>query len=218
MSMPVEIPPRLSTAVGVAMDRIADSGDHWTGAERLSIAAVTRAAFAQRHTAPWLRTGIPSPQNLGPEVVSLVTTLAADARRIDREWAETAISQVGERPYVELVALVATMAIIDAFAEAIGLAPIALPGSGSDAEPVEIALDYEVGDIGGYVAMRTPWTDANVGRALTASPSGNSLYRDLAAACYHDGQFYDLEWDRPLSRPQTEVLATAVSAANECFY
>jgi hypothetical protein len=31
-------------------------------------------------------------------------------------------------------------------------------------------------------------------------------------------EFWNLTWDRPLSRPQVELVAARTSALNECFY
>ncbi|MEM9033598.1 MAG: hypothetical protein AAGA99_00950 [Actinomycetota bacterium] len=212
------MPERMSDAVSAALAAMADPGDRWSGAERLAIAATARAAFADRHRAPWMREAPPEGVVLTPEVAAIVRTLAADLHLVDRDWAKEAIAVVGEVAYVELVALVSSLAIVDAFGEATGDEAPGLPAAPMPGDPVDDELPYDVGDIGAYVPMRTPWPDANVGRALTLAPSGNGVYRALAMAMYHDGEFYDLAWNRTLSRPQTEVLATAVSAAHECFY
>jgi hypothetical protein len=204
--MTPKIPPRLVEAQSAAWDRLAAAGDWWTGAERLAFAGEARAAFGQRHIPPWQRS-VPA---------GIMTKLAADASQIDRAWANESIDEVGEGAYVELVAIAASVAVLDSFAEALDINVSPLPkaqaGEPSRAEP------DGVGGAGAYVRMTTPWTDANVARALTLSPSGNALYRGIALPFYHEGQFYELEWDRPISRPQAEVVATAVSAANECFY
>lgn len=200
------IPPRLVEAQSAAWDRLAGPGDWWTGAERLAFAEEARAAFAQRHSPPWQR-DVP---------IGMMSKLAADAAQIDGAWATSSIDDVGEGAYVELVAIAASVAVLDAFAEALEVDrspfPAAKAGEPSRVEP------EGVGEAGAYVRMTTPWSDANVARALTLSPSGNALYRGIALPFYHEGQFFDLEWDRPISRPQAEVVATAVSAANECFY
>jgi len=202
----MRIPSRLVESQSAAWDRLAGPGEWWTGEERLAFAAEARAAFAERHQAPWLRTA----------PAGLMSKLAADANQIDRSWATTSISEVGEAAYVELVAIAASIAVLDAFAEALGLERTPLPAA-RDGEPSRDEPD-DMGDAGAYVRMATPWSDANVARALTLSPSGNALYRGIAMPFYHEGQFLDLAWDRPISRPQAEAVATAVSAANECFY
>ncbi|MGI9607729.1 MAG: hypothetical protein ACR2P0_16490 [Acidimicrobiales bacterium] len=213
------VPTRIDAAVLDSLNRIAAPGDWWTGEEKLALSALARTAFAERHLAPWLRQSTSESiekSDLEPEVTRIVTKLAADASQIDGAWAKEATALVGAPAYVEMVSLASTMAVIDAFAEALGRPradlPDALEGDTARLVPEGVA------DIGAYVHMTDPWTDANVGRALTLSPSGNTLYRSLALAMYHEGQFYDLDWDRPISRPQAEVVATAVSAANECFY
>jgi len=204
--MPPVIPSRLVEAQSAAWDRLAEPGDRWTGVERLAFAAHARAAFAERNTAPWQR-NVPA---------GMMTKLAADASQIDRAWAKKSIDEVGEAAYVELVAIAASVAVLDAFAEALDVDVSPFPDAQAGV-PTMTEPDG-VGDAGAYVRMTTPWSDANVARALTLSPSGNALYRGIALPFYHEGQFFDLEWDRPISRPQAEVVATAVSAANECFY
>lgn len=216
------VPPRLSGAVDTALAAMAQPGDHWDGAARLAIAATARAAFAGRNDPPWMRSEPTSDSAaIDADVAQIVRTLAADLHLVDREWAATATARLGEAAYVEVVAIVASLAIVDAFAEALGEAAPDLPGESQPGDPrcsTASDLPYEVGDIGAYVSMRTPWSHANVGRALTLSVAGNAMYQPLAGAMYHDGDFNDLSWNRTLSRPATELLATAVSAAHECFY
>ncbi len=220
-SPPVEIPQRIGAVLGETADHLAGAGDWWTADQQIELAAVARAAFGERFSPPWMRTGLhaarTATRHIGDDSARVVATLAADARTIDRAWALGAIEQLGEEAYVEVVAIAATIAAIDAFAEAIGVDPVPLPNRISDAAPGRGRPDG-MGDVGAYVAMAVPWSDANVARALTLSPAGNRLYRRVGMALYHDGQFLDLAWDRPITRPQTEVLATAVSAASECFY
>lgn len=217
MSLP--IPSRIATTFDSSWERLAGPGTWWTGGERIALAELARSAFAERHLAPWMRektAAVVELSDIDNETAEIMVKLAADAASIDRTWANRAVDIVGDGKYVEIVAVAASMAVIDAFAEAVWIDPSPLPepiaGDPSGVRPDGIA------DIGAFVPMADPWSDANVARALTLSPDGNTLYRTLASALYHDGQFYDLDWDRPISRPQAETIATAVSAASQCFY
>ena len=219
---PVPVPPRIRAAFDDTWADLADGGTWWTSVEQVALAEIARAAFGERFSPPWMRPdtdkAVSAATSLDPAAAKAVVTLAADARSIDREWAADIVERVGDAAYVELVAIAATMAAVDAFAEAIGTALSPLPPAERDvAAPSRIRPDG-MGEAGAYVEMQVPWSDANVARALTLSPTGNRLYRRVGVALYHEGQFLDLEWNRPISRPQAELIATTVSAANECFY
>jgi hypothetical protein len=200
-------------------DQIARAGSHWSGAERVEIARQARAARAARTEPPWLRGDLPGSDVLSADALDAVRTIAADAMKIGRAWASAKIAILGDAPYVELGAVVATSTAIDAFAEALGRPHEALP------EPRSGAADGErlsaVADAGAYVPMMDPWSGPNVGRAMSLVPQANALFMSNVMAMYNgggEGTFYDLVWDGPLSRPQAEVLAARVSAVNECFY
>jgi hypothetical protein len=210
---------RFGNAVNQALGRIAEPGEWFTGAERAALARVARMAFGERHLPPWRReqTGAAAASSaVGEDTARLMVTLTVDAARIDRAWATSAIATIGDGAYVELVAIAATVAIIDAFAEATGagVPPFLSPLRG---EPTHQTPEG-MADIGAYVPMQDPWPNANVGRALTINPSGNALYRGIATVFYHDGDFLDLQWDHAITRPQAELVATTIAAASECFY
>ena len=67
---------------------------------------------------PRLRKGLPDTEGRIPEAAcQAARTIAADAHRIDRDWATQAIETLGDAAYVELGSIVATVAALDAFAE-----------------------------------------------------------------------------------------------------
>jgi len=201
-------------------EHIARAGSHWTGSERVEIARQARAARAARNDPPWTRTELPHAEGRLPEpAVDAARTIAADARRIDRAWAEKTVASLGDAAYVELGSVVVTVTAIDAFGEALGCGHERLPEPTDDRAP-DGARFAEVADIGGYVPMGDPWPGPNVSRALSLVPDANALFMNNVGAMYGGpgGSFYDLEWTGPLSRPQAELLAARVSALNECFY
>lgn len=191
-------------------------GTWWTAAQRLAIATRTRERLALRGHPPWLRPEPPGDGSLSPATAAVVDELALEAWTIDRSWADEAIAAMGDGPYVELVAVVATVAMVDVFADAVGVGPEPLPHP-ETGEPSRIRPDG-LGDIGAYVPTLDPFPAANVARALSLVPEANRLFRTVSVPAYSAPGFTDLRWDTPLSRPQVELLASRVAAVNECFY
>jgi len=195
---------------------LARPGTHWSAAERVAIARQVRHARSERHEPPWLRKPAPTDGALPDAAAVAARTLAVDAHRIDRAWAAKTTEALDEGPYVELAGIVAQVSAIDTFREALGepLAafPEPAPGAPSAAPPAG------VGDIGAFVPMLTDFPGPNVGRALSLVPAENARFFALVGSMYALRDFSELVWDRPLSRPQIELVAARVSAVNECFY
>ena len=197
---------------------LARPGSWWTGAQRVALAEQARAARAGRSEPPWLRE-LPEPSAPLPGAAAdAARTIAADAHKIDRAWAQKSIAALGDAAYVELAALVASLTAIDAFAEGLGVAHEPLPAP-EPGEPDRVRNDA-VEDAGAYVPLQTPWQGPNVARALSLAPEQNGMFLGLVMSMYGGEQgFYELVWEgAPLTRPQVELLAARVSAVNECFY
>ncbi len=197
---------------------IAQPGSWWTGAQRVAIGRVVRAARAERSEPPWLRRAASHEEiDLVPTAVAAARRVVLEPHRLDRAWCTQVTDELGEASYVELVAVVACVTAIDAFAEALGVAleplPPAVGGEPSRERP------SGVGEDGAWVRMTVPWQGANVGRALSLVPPAALTFGSLIVAMYAGRDFLKLVWeDRPLSRPQVELVAARVSAVNECFY
>ncbi|MEM9563691.1 MAG: hypothetical protein AAGA93_13795 [Actinomycetota bacterium] len=206
-----------------AWDQLGQVGTWWTAAERLGIAARARHRFADRATPPWLRSDPPGDDRLAPEVGVVVDLVTLDAARIDRAAADEAVASLGagderrgQGRYVELIGIVAVVAMIDVFAEAVGVDPEPLPEP-LPGDPSEVRPDG-LGDIGAHVPAIDPFPAANVARALSLVPATNTLFRTVSVPAYSAPGFDRLTWDTPLSRPQVELVASRVAAMNECFY
>ena len=198
-------------------ERLAGAGTWWTGAERIAIARQVRAARPHRAEPPWLRPALGRDELLSPPAVAAIWRIAIDAHRLDDKWCREVIAELGDAPYVELVSIVVCVTAIDMFADALGveLEPLPAPVSG---QPSRKRPDG-VGEEGAWVPVSTPWQGPNVGRALSLVPEDNATFMGLALSMYAGTQFAELVWkDRPLSRPQVELVAARVSAVNECFY
>jgi hypothetical protein len=212
------IRPDILAAQRQVWERIAAPGHWWTGAQRVAIAAQARAARSQRSQAPWLRE-LPDAGNALPEAaVKTARMIAADAPKIDRGWVTQQVDALGDAAYIELSAVVACVCAIDTYADALGVdyEPLPTPWPG---EPDRVRNE-SVADAGAYVPLQHPWQGPNVARALSLAPEQNAMFMTLVMAMYGGPQsFVELVWEGgALSRPQVELLASRVSAVNECFY
>jgi hypothetical protein len=210
--------PEVTKAHRAVWKGLGRAGTWWSGAERVALAAEARSTRLQRGDPPWMRTpaitgGLPD------AALVAVRKVSADAAQIDQNWAAEAIGSLGAGLYVELVAVAATVAVIDTFAEALGIELATLPEA-EDGEP-DRTIPANVGPAGAYVPLEIPWSGANIGRALSLVPQQNNMFRSLLGTMYAGGPgrgFTTLVWEGPLNRPQIELLAARVSALNECFY
>ena len=212
----VAVSPEIADSHSEAWAALAATGTWWTAEERHAIAARARALFEQRATAPWLRQLPEAPAELSAEAVAIVDKISVDAGNVDRDWATAAIADIGDGPYVELIAIIAVVVMVDIFAEAVGETKAPLP-SPEPGEPTRIRPDG-LGDIGAHVPALEPFPAANVARALSLVPDANRLFRTVSVPGYSAPGFESLQWDTPLSRPQVELVASRVAAMNECFY
>ncbi len=215
-SFPHPVREDLVAAHGTAWSRLAEPGCWWTGEQRVAIAREVRAARAARSDPPWLRKA-PTGRDLPRAAIDAARRVAADAHPLDRDACRALIDALGDAPYVELVGVVVCVTAIDAFAEALGveLEPLPEPVAG---EPSRERPE-NVGDAGAYVPMATPWPGPNVGRALSLVPPAAQTFFSLVGPMYSGREFANLVWaNRPLSRPQVELIAARVSAVSECFY
>ena len=207
----------LERACEAAWQGIASPGSWWTGAQRVALASIARDGRAGQDRA--LRGGEPDAAGeaqLPAAAIEVAEVIAADAHRIDRAWAREKIGVLGDAAYVEIVALVACLTAMDAFAGAMGIDPQPLPAP-RHGEP-DRHRPEGLADIGAHVDMIDPFSGPNVARALSLVPSDLMSFFGLVGAMYAAEDFSEIVWDRPLSRPQVELVAARVSSLNECFY
>lgn len=218
---PVVVGDEIAGSHREAWAMLARPGTWWTSAERLAMAGRARELFAVRATPPWHRRldqSEPDPAGgvLDDRTRDVVDKITLDAGGIDREWARSAMADIGDGAYVELIAVVATIVMIDVFAEAVGVerAPLPSPEPGAPTRERPDGL----GDIGAHVPVLDPFPAANVARALSLVPDANKLFRCVSVPTYSAPGFSSLRWETPLTRPQVELVASRVAAMNECFY
>ncbi len=206
-----------------AIDGMAKPGEWLTGAERV---------------AAWTAARNPSaiPDGLSTAELDVVQRIAMDPGGLTREWADGAMNSIrtaepdrdaeeAEGRYVELAAIAAISRVIDVMDRSLGREPTPIPGGmdgdigGDRAGAPSRQRPGDVGDVGAWVAQSTGPTRANVSRTFSLLPETNVLWRDLVDSHYSRGvEFMQLDWDRALSRPQVELVASRTTALNECFY
>ena len=225
-------------------ERLRSPGSWWTGAERVAIARQTRAAedcglCRERAGAlsPASVTGECPPDPLLPQAaVEAIHKLVTDKSRLSEAWygLVTTAEGMSEERYIELLGVLVHVFAVDELHRAldIPLEPLPEPragepsgyrpaGAAKDASwpPILLPENADPGDLDIYAEMagRRP---ANVVSALSLVPDNVRWLNDQFAAHY-------LSWTemgeiekrhRTLTRPQLELLATRVSALNECFY
>lgn len=224
-----------------AWDRIAAPGTWWTGAERVAIAAETRAAdycaFCRKRRealSPYSEKGEHDSVTgdvLPEAAIDAVHRIVTDATRLTQNWVEGLSGQgIPDTHYVELVSVVVSIRSIDGFHRAMGIPPEPLPEA-REGEPTRerpsAATSGEAwvpmlpnGRLKGDEADLWNGPTGNVIRALSLVPEAVRWLKDLSAAHYLSAEkMTDFTRGRgPLSRAQTELIAGRVSAINECFY
>jgi alkylhydroperoxidase family enzyme len=210
------VPDVISAAQSAAWQSVAGAGSWWSGQQRVTIARELRAARMQRSEASPSPKPSPSVSDLPAAAVEATRRIATDAHRLDRTWCDGITHEFGDAAYVELVAISVFTTVVDVFAEALGtkLEPLPRPQVGDPDKQRPTGL----GDAGAWVPMTVPWRGPNVARALSLAPNEQRGFMGLVGSMYAVADFTELVWDRPLSRPQVELVAARVSAVNECFY
>lgn len=212
-------------AIQAAATALVGAGDWLTAEQRR--AAWNEARLARTNELDQARRAAISPHAvdgehqandwLAAEAVEVIHRIASDPGRLTRSWADAMIAALGEETYTELVGVAAISAALDTMAFALHDAESAM-GSAVGGRPAQQRPD-NVGDVGAWVDQSTDGGTANVSRSLSLVPVTNQVWVRLVQALYSRGEeFFDLEWDRALSRPQTELVAARTTAELECFY
>jgi alkylhydroperoxidase family enzyme len=221
-------------------DHVRAPGTWWTGAERVAIAAESRAAGAcalcRERRAALSPSAVPGRHatlgTLSPVVVDAIHRIRTDAGRLTRSWLDAVVAAgVDEPAYVELVGVVTMVTGVDCFCRALGVPPFPLPeplpGEPSRYRPAAarpggawvptIAPEDATGpeaDLYGDAAF-VP----NIVRALSLVPDEVRMLRRMSDAHYLPiASIPDPTARRTLDRMQIELVAARVSALNECFY
>lgn len=236
----LEVREGLAREVARAWTRLASPGTWWTGAERLAIAACSRAArqcpLCRTRKAALSPYGIDGVHHgatsLDPALVDVVHRITTDAGRLRRRYVESAFADgITEPQYVEAVGVIALVTALDTFDRALGLGerplPAPLAGEPSRWRPA--------GEERGFAWVPTCPPEALAGQAIDPYPvhGAKNIHRALSLVPQEVFHFFDLDvelylWDqqirdfdheyRALTHPQMELVAGRVSALNGCYY
>jgi hypothetical protein len=218
---------------------IASPGTWLTGEKRVAVAAETRharsCAFCRTRKgglSPYAVEGTHDHLGYLPEVtIDMIHRIVTDPARLSRDWFRACLDGgLSEEEYVETLAIVASVTVIDTFTRAIGLAPHPLPEAKTGTPSKERPARASQG------AAWVSWIDkadavdddlrtfgpkaTNVRRALSLVPSDAHNYMDLMAVHYlPEEEKNDFDRDtRAIDRQQIELIAGRVSAINQCVY
>lgn len=206
-----EIPYRFAVAHRRAWRRIAEPGDWWTGAERVAIAAETRAAaecsFCRERAAALSAASVQGehlrPAGIAPDLlpeaaIDAIHAVIADNARLSPEWYERIISADGmdDARYVDMLGVVVHVFSVDEFHRALGLPlePLPEPASGAPRRRRSSKAEH----LSGWTPIVQPWMcdpedrdiypgmdwAANVLSALSLVPENVRWLAELSAAHY----------------------------------
>ena len=185
--------------------RLQSAGTWWTGAQRVAIAAVARAA----------RNSEPTPDvELPPPAITAAARLSADPH-VDAHWlADLEAEGLAAEPYVEVLGVVARLNAVDTFIFGIGgeLQPLPDPLEGEPSrEQVEGAAMS-----GGLVPTVGP---ASAPNSLSAVEAESAALLDLHGVLYLSlEEMGDLGIVKDLTRAQLEFVAARTSLITDCFF
>ncbi len=237
-----EIRAALAAAIEKAWGRLGQPGTWWSGEARIAIAAETRQALHCAHCRD--RKEALSPLHvagrhdalgiLSDPAIEAIHRIRSDAGRLTEGWLHGLLAQgLTDGEYVEIVGLVATVAAIDTFDRALGLAqrhlpdPIAGPATRHrplGAKPglgwLETLAPEDLSDDDPDPFSR--FGAYNIQRALSLVPEEVIAFFEL------DTQLYFFEHGQPeraaqieergLSEAQIELVAARAAALNGCYY
>lgn len=185
--------------------RLQSAGTWWTGAQRVAIAAVARAA---RSDEPTPRVELPQP------AVAAAARLSADPH-VDGPWLVDLERQgLAAAPYVELLGVVARLNAVDTFIFGIGgqLQPLPDPLEG---KPTRVPV-ADAAMNGGLVPTVGP---ASAPNSLSAVEAESAALLDLHGVLYLSlEEMGDLAIVKDLTRAQLEFVAARTSLINDCFF
>jgi hypothetical protein len=217
----------LAEAHRLAWEHVAAPGTWWNGAERVELATTVLLAIADAEPLPpWV--GVTSTGRLGPTLVAagpahdVAYRLARHAGTMTEDVYRAAADELGELPYVELCAVVSTVAAVAHFCLNIGATVPPLPapvgGAPTHQRPERLApARYN------WVPVAHPADEVPaVVQAYTAVPAEQlNTWRMAAAQYMAPAAMVDPDWKRRpggLSRAQMELVAARLTRLRDCFY
>jgi hypothetical protein len=217
----------LAEAHRLAWEHVAAPGTWWTGVERVELAGTALMAITDADPLPpWI--GVTSTGRLGagravpPVADDVAYRLARHAGTMTRHVYDAAVAELGELPYVELCAIVSTVAAVAHFCRNIGVEvpPLPAPAGGL---PTRQRPERLASARFHRVPVAEPADEvAAVVQAYTAVPAEHrNTWRMGDAQYMPSDEMMKPDWTRRpdgLSRAQTELVAARLTKLRECFY
>lgn len=217
---------RTAAAHERTLHALAQPGAWWSGADRLAIVREARAAAGRPPSAAKSATDSPaataatteeqagskSGKALPPVAVTAIHGIRNDSGRLTRRWFNDIIDMgMLTEAYVELAAVVAASVVVDTYAQGVGLPLPTLPDAAPGSPSFEKSND--VVEAGAWLPIARQG-HANILRSLGLVPEASRLFFNAFGSSYYmrpDAKFR-------IDRRQVELVASRVSAVNECFY
>ena len=206
------------------ISHIGNAGSWWSGADRNLIAEETRRAPScrlcrERNQALSPTAVVGEHDNSGrlpPIAIEVIHSIRNDSGRLTRRWFDDVIDMgMQDEAYVELVSIVAATVIIDSYTQAARGEFLELQ------EPHPGLPDFDrstdVVDVGAWLPVAQTGINgstAHITRSLGLVPSALALFFDAFEPSYYmsEGKAFSLDTS------QVELVASRVSAVNQCFY
>lgn len=217
----------LAEAHRLAWEHVASPGSWWTGAQRVELGSTVLLSIADDDPLPpWV--GVSTSDRLPAERVApdaahdAAYRIARHAGTMTEDVFRRFADELGELPYVELCAVVSSVAAVVHFRRNVGLDippfPAPIDGEPTGERPNELA-DAELN----WVPVAAPADEAAaVVQAYTGVPGEMTNTWRMASAQYIPvEEMIHADWSRRsggLTRPQTELVAARVAQLRECFY
>ena len=224
--MTVAIRDDLVEAHRLAWEHLARPGHWFTGAERVELARTVLLAIREDDPLPpWVAVStsdrLPAERVASDLAHDMAYRIGRHAGTITEEIARAAMNELGDLRYVELCAIVSSVAAVGHFCRDVGVEVPPLP------EPVggEPTRDHPplAEPTLNWVPVAAPADEtAAVLQAYTAVPREMANTWRLAGAQYMPAEeMIHPDWSRRaggLSRSQMELVAARVAQLRECFY
>jgi hypothetical protein len=219
--------PDLAAAHRLAWQHIGAPGTWFTAAERIELAETVLVAISDDEPLPpWV--AYSSSDRAAADLQAPATAhdvayrLARHAGTMTADVYAGASADIGELPYVEVCAIVSTVAAVGHFCRNIGVdvPPFPEPVAG---EPARTQPEQVVAAELNWVPVAAPADEvAAVVQAYSAVPAElDNTWRMASAQYMPEDEMIHADWSRRpggLTRPQTELVAARVAQLRECFY
>jgi hypothetical protein len=217
----------LAEAHRLAWEHIAAAGTWWTGPQRVELARTALLAIADPDPLPpWV--AVTTTERLDGPLVSpavahdVAYRIARHAGTMTVDVYRAAADELGELPYVELCAIVSTVAAVAHFCRNIGEAVPPLPEP-TDGGPTGRRPEHLAQPRFNWVPVAAPADQvAAVVQAYTAVPDEQTNTWRMADAQYMPvDEMVHPDWTRRpggLSRAQMELVAARLTRLRDCFY